>query len=172
MLNSPFDKSKPAPASRINISSRVLMVLFYVLKPVLPLVLDDWLRRERFVFESLNSSFLRVAFAFGVWFIGAIFISSWFRGLALSCLEGCTAITEASTPPNSLGHAILSLWGPEAAGISTFHVVVGFMFHVGLAALLYAIHGAKVIRWSKIVIELIPSVPLILCKQSRLTQWL
>ena len=41
---------KPAPASRINISSRGLIVLFYILNLVSPIVLDDWLRRERVMF--------------------------------------------------------------------------------------------------------------------------
>ena len=89
-------------------------------------------------------SFLCIAFAFGFWFC-AIFVSSW---LVLSDLDGCNALVSAiSTPPNSLGHLILSLWGPEAAGFFIFHVavsLVGFMLHVGLAVLLYAIHGATV----------------------------
>ena len=119
------------------------MVLFYVLKLVLPLVLDDWLRRERFVFEWSNS-FLFSGTAFGVWF-GSIFISSWFY------LEGCNALVKAiSTPPNNLGYFILS-WEPEAAGISG-SIAVSFgvtgncyliLILLGLA-FLGAIHGATV----------------------------
>jgi hypothetical protein len=41
-------------------------------------------------------------------------ISSW-QSFGFPSLEGCTAITEASTPPNSLGY-ISIFWKPEAAG--------------------------------------------------------
>ena len=90
-------------------------------------------------------SFSGTAFTFGVWFIGKIFMSSW-QFFEFLCLEGCIALTEAFTPPNSLGYISISWW-PEAAGISTFYVavsLVSFMLHVGLAGLLCAIYGATV----------------------------
>ena len=119
------------------------MVLFYTLNLISPIVLDDWLRRERFVFEGLNP-FLFLGTAFAFWFIGAIFVSSWLF-FEFLCLEGCNALIAAiSTPPNSLGYFILS-WRPEAEGFFTFHMVVGLMLILlGLAVLLYAIHGATV----------------------------
>ncbi|KAL9419531.1 hypothetical protein AB3S75_037317 [Citrus x aurantiifolia] len=50
-------------------------------------IMDDWLRRDRFVF------------------------------VASSYLEGCNFLTAAvSTPANSLAHSLLLLWGPEAQG--------------------------------------------------------
>ena len=80
------------------------MVLFYVLNLVSPIVLDDWLRCERVVFEQSEFFlFSGTAFAFGVWFIGTIFMSSW-QFFEFLCLEGCIALTEAFTPPNSLGY--------------------------------------------------------------------
>jgi photosystem II P680 reaction center D2 protein len=46
------------------------------------------------------------------------FVTSWYtHGLATSYLEGCNVLTAAvSTPPNSLGHSLLFVWGPEAQG--------------------------------------------------------
>ncbi|KAG6539831.1 hypothetical protein Mapa_018877 [Marchantia paleacea] len=50
--------------------------------------MDDWLRRDRFVFV-------------GGWFTGTTFVTSWYtHGLAT----------------NSLAHSLLLLWGPEAQG--------------------------------------------------------
>ena len=79
--------------------------------------------------------------ALGGWFTGTTSASSWYsHGLASSYLEGCNVFTAAvSTPPNSLGHAVLALWGPEAA--SDFTVCINkrwlhfFMLFVPVAGL-------------------------------------
>ncbi|KAG6539946.1 hypothetical protein Mapa_018712 [Marchantia paleacea] len=125
--------------------------------------MDDWLRRDRFVFV-------------GGWFTGTTFVTSWYtHGLASSYLEGCNFLTAAvSTPANSLAHSLLLLWGPEAqgdftrwcqlGGLWTFVALHGAFGLIGLgfhnwtlnpfhmmgvagvlgAALLCAIHGATV----------------------------
>ena len=94
-------------------------------RPGFLLILDDWLRRERFVFVGWSGILLLLAFglALGGWFTGTTYASSWYsHGLASSYLEGCNVFTAAvSTPPNSLGHAVLALWGPEAASDFTIY---------------------------------------------------
>lgn len=81
-------------------------------------VLDDWLKRDRFVFIGWSGILLFPCayLALGAWFTGITFVSSWYsHGLASSFLEGCNFLTVAvSTPPNSVGHSLLLLWGPEA----------------------------------------------------------
>jgi len=83
---------------------------------------DDWLRRERFVFVGWSGLLLlpNAYFALGGWFTGTTFVTSWYtHGLATSYLEGCNFLTAAvSTPANSMGHSLLFLWGPEAKVIS------------------------------------------------------
>lgn len=60
-------------------------------------------------------------FSTGAWLTGTSFVSSWFtHGLASSYLKGCNFLTVAiSTPPNSIGHSLLLLWGPESQGYLT-----------------------------------------------------
>jgi photosystem II P680 reaction center D2 protein len=83
-------------------------------------VVDDWLRRDRFVFVGWSGLLLlpNAYLALGGWFTGTTFITSWYtHGLATSYLEGCNFLTAAvSTPANSMGHSLLLLWGPEAQG--------------------------------------------------------
>ncbi|KAG9438750.1 hypothetical protein H6P81_021288 [Aristolochia fimbriata] len=90
-------------------------------------IMDDWLRRDRFVFVGWSGLLLFPCayFALGGWFTGTTFVTSWYtHGLASSYLEGCNFLTAAvSTPANSLAHSLLLLWGPEAQGI----LLVGFM---------------------------------------------
>lgn len=82
--------------------------------------MDDWLRRDRFVFVGWSGLLLfpTAYFALGGWFTGTTFVTSWYtHGLASSYLEGCNFLTAAvSTPANSLAHSLLLLWGPEAQG--------------------------------------------------------
>jgi photosystem II P680 reaction center D2 protein len=60
-------------------------------------------------------------------------VHSWFSYF----LEGCNVLTAAvSTPPNSLGHSLLFVWGPEAQGDLTRWFQLG-----GLWAFI-ALHGA------------------------------
>lgn len=83
-------------------------------------IMDDWLRRDRFVFVGWSGLLLFPCayFALGGWFTGTTFVTSWYtHGLASSYLEGCNFLTAAvSTPANSLAHSLLLLWGPEAQG--------------------------------------------------------
>ncbi|XBH84897.1 hypothetical protein VPH35_072957 [Triticum aestivum] len=99
--------------------------------------MDDWLRRDRFIFVGWSGLLLFPCayFALGGWFIGTTFVTSWYtHGLASSYLEGCNFLTAAvSTPANSLAHSLLLLWGPEAQGEFTrwsLHgafALIGFM---------------------------------------------
>jgi photosystem II P680 reaction center D2 protein len=103
-------------------------------------VLDDWLKKDRFVFVGWSGILLfPTAFlALGGWMTGTTFVTSWYtHGLASSYLEGANFLTVAvSTPPNSLGHSLLFLWGPEAQGDFTRWCQLG-----GLWAFV-ALHGA------------------------------
>jgi photosystem II P680 reaction center D2 protein len=101
---------------------------------------DDWLRQDRFVFVGWSGLLLFPCayFALGGWLTGITFVSSWYtHGLATSFLEGCNVLTAAvSTPPNSFGHSLLFVWGPEAQGDLTRWFQLG-----GLWAFI-ALHGA------------------------------
>ena len=83
-------------------------------------LIDDWLKRDRFVFVGWSGLLLfPCAFlAVGGWLTGITFVTSWYtHGLASSFLEGCNFLTAAvSTPANSMGHSLLLIWGPEAQG--------------------------------------------------------
>merc|ERR1719437_161224 len=102
-------------------------------------LLDDWLKRDRFVFIGWSGLLLfpTAYLSVGAWFTGTTFVTSWFtHGLATSYLEGCNFLTAAvSTPPNSLGHSLLLIWGPESQGSMTRWFQIG-----GLWSFL-AIHG-------------------------------
>ena len=83
-------------------------------------VLDDWLKRDRFVFVGWSGLLLfpTAYLAIGGWFLGTTFVTSWYtHGVASSYLEGCNFLTAAvSTPGDAMGHSLLFLWGPEAQG--------------------------------------------------------
>jgi len=78
-------------------------------------LIDDWLKRDRFVFVGWSGLLLfPCAFlAVGGWLTGITFVTSWYtHGLASSFLEGCNFLTAAvSTPANSMGHSLLLIWG-------------------------------------------------------------
>ena len=60
--------------------------------------MDDWLRRERFVFLGWSGLMLfpTAYLALGGWLTGTTFVTSRFtHGLASSYLEGCNALTVA-----------------------------------------------------------------------------
>mgnify|MGYP001794185341 FL=1 len=82
--------------------------------------LDDWLKRDRFVFLGWSGLLLFPCayMAIGAWFTGTTFVTSWYsHGLVSSYIEGCNFLTVAvSTPAESMGHSLLLLWGPEANG--------------------------------------------------------
>jgi len=81
-------------------------------------LLDEWLKRDRFVFIGWSGLLLfpTAYLAVGAWFTATTFVTSWFtHGLATSYLEGCNFLTAAlSTPANCMGHSLLLLWGAEA----------------------------------------------------------
>ena len=83
-------------------------------------VLDDWLKRDRFVFVGWSGLLLFPCayLAIGGWFLGTTFVTSWYtHGIASSYLEGANFLTAAvSTPGDAMGHSLLFLWGPEAQG--------------------------------------------------------
>ena len=85
-------------------------------------VLDDWLKRDRFVFVGWSGLLLFPCayLSIGGWFLGTTFVTSWYtHGVASSYLEGCNFLTAAvSTPGDAMGHSLLFLWGPEAQGKS------------------------------------------------------
>ena len=83
-------------------------------------ILDDWLKRDRFVFVGWSGLLLfpTAYLAIGGWLTGTTFATSWYtHGLASSYLEGANFLTAAvSTPADSMGHSLLLLWGPESQG--------------------------------------------------------
>ncbi|KAL5646564.1 hypothetical protein ACJX0J_002201 [Zea mays] len=92
-------------------------------------IMDDWLRRDRFVFVGWSGLLLFPCayFALGVGL----------QGLLFSYLEGCNFLTAAvSTPANSLAHSLLLLWGPEAQGDFTRWCQLGGLWTF------VALHGA------------------------------
>ena len=102
-------------------------------------LIDDWLKKDRFVFVGWSGLLLfpTAYLSVGGWFTGTTFVTSWYtHGLASSYLEGCNFLTAAvSTPANSMGHSLLLLWGPEAQGDFTRWCQIG-----GLWAFI-ALHG-------------------------------
>ncbi|KAM0070952.1 Photosystem II D2 protein [Helianthus debilis subsp. tardiflorus] len=103
-------------------------------------IMDDWLRRDRFVFVGWSGLLLFPCayFPIGGWFTGTTFVTSWYtHGLASSYLEGCNYLTAAiSTPANSSAHSLILLWGPEAQGDFTRWCQLGGLWT------LVALHGA------------------------------
>jgi photosystem II P680 reaction center D2 protein len=102
--------------------------------------IDDWLRRDRFVFVGWSGLLLfpTAYLALGGWLTGTTFVTSWYtHGLASSYLEGCNVLTAAvSTPANSIGHSLILLWGREAQGDLTR------WFQLGGLWTFVALHGA------------------------------
>ena len=71
-------------------------------------VLDDWLKRDRFVFVGWSGILLfPCAFlALGGWLTGTTFVTSWYtHGLASSYLEGANFLTVAVSTPAGLSGA-------------------------------------------------------------------
>ena len=95
-------------------------------------ILDDWVKRDRFVFIGWSGILLfpTAYLCVGGWFTGTTFVTSWLtHGLASSYIEGCNFLTAAvSTPANSMGHSLLLLWGPESQGIFNRWVLMGSLW--------------------------------------------
>lgn len=121
-------------------------------------VVDDWLKRDRFVFIGWSGLLLFPCayLAIGAWFTGTTFVSSWYtHGLVSSYIEGCNFLTVAvSTPADSMGHSLLFLWGPEAqwdftrwcqiGGLWTFTALHGVFGLIGFMLRQFEI--ARVVR--------------------------
>ncbi|CAN4101845.1 unnamed protein product [Withania somnifera] len=91
-------------------------------------IMDDWLRRDRFVFVGRSGLLLFSCayFIVGGCFTGTTFVTSRYtHGLAT-----------VSTPANSLAHSLLLLWGPEAQGDFTRWC------QLGVSWTFVALHGA------------------------------
>ena len=99
-------------------------------------LLDDWLRRERFVFVGWSGGLL-LPTAYLALGGGITFVSSYYSHFIGSCFpEGCNILTVAvTTPTNAVGHSLLSLWGPECM-LSTDR-----WFALGGLWLFVALHG-------------------------------
>ena len=84
------------------------------------ILLDDWIKRDRFIFIGWSGIILFPCayLTIGGWLTGISFVSSWFtHGLASSYIEGCNLLTSAvSSPANAFGHSLLLLWGAESHG--------------------------------------------------------
>ena len=103
-------------------------------------VLDDWLKRDRFVFVGWSGLLLfpTAYMAIGGWLTGTTFVTSWYtHGLASSYLEGANFLTAAvSTPADAMGHSLLLLWGPESQGDFQRWLQLGGLWNF------VALHGA------------------------------
>ncbi|MEH2358649.1 photosystem II D2 protein (photosystem q(a) protein) [Nostoc sp.] len=118
-------------------------------------VLDDWLKRDRFVFIGWSGLLLFPCsyMALGGWFTGTTFVTSWYtHGIVSSYLEGCNFLTAAvSTPANSMGHSLLFLWGPEAQGDLRRWFLIGGLwnfvaFHGVLALMGFMLRQMEIAR--------------------------
>jgi len=107
-------------------------------------LLDDWLKRDRFLFLGWSGLFLfpSAYLAVSAWFFGTTFVTSFFtHGLSSSYIEGANFLTAAvSSPANCLGHSLLLLWGREARGSLLTWLLLGglwtFIAFHGLFSLL------------------------------------
>ena len=102
-------------------------------------ILDDWLKRDRFVFVGRSGLLLfpTAYLALVGKATGTTFVTSWYtHGLASSYLEGALSHSSVSTPADAMGHSLLLLWGPEGQGDFVRWVQLG-----GLLAFV-ALHGA------------------------------
>ena len=88
-------------------------------------VLDDWLKRDRFVFVGWSGLLLlpTAYLAIGGWLTGTTFVMSWYtHGLASSYLEGANFLTAAVSTPAALWvilffyFGVLSLKGTFSGG--------------------------------------------------------
>ena len=83
-------------------------------------VLDDWLKRDRFVFIGWSGLLLLPCayLSIGGWFVGTTFVTSWYtHGIASSYLEGANFLTAAvSTLVMQWVIVFYSFGDPEAQG--------------------------------------------------------
>lgn len=119
------------------------------------LFIDDFLKRDRFIFIGWNGVLLfpLAYISLGAWFTGTTFITSWYtHGLASSYIEGCNFLTSAvSTPANSLGHSLILVWGSEIKGSFLRFFQVGGIWvliatHAVLGLLFFSIRQFEISR--------------------------
>ena len=84
-------------------------------------ILDDWLKRDRFVFVGWSGLLLfpTAYLAIGGWLTGTTFVTTRYtHGLASSYLEGANFLTACVCQrlADAMGHSLLLLWGPESQG--------------------------------------------------------
>jgi photosystem II P680 reaction center D2 protein len=117
------------------------------------ILIDDWLKRDRFIFCGWSGLLLfpTAYLSLGGWLTGTTFVTSWYsHGLVSSYLEGCNFFTAAvSTPPNSLGHSLILLWGIEAQGFFTRWLLLGGLwifiaFHGGLSLIAFSLRQYEI----------------------------
>jgi photosystem II P680 reaction center D2 protein len=118
-------------------------------------LLDDWLKRDRFIFIGWSGLLLfpSAYLSLGAWFTGTTFVTSWFtHGLASSYLEGCNFISAAvSTPANCMGHSLLLLWGREGHLSLTPWVLMGGLwpflaFHGTIGVIAFCLRQFEIAR--------------------------
>lgn len=118
-------------------------------------LLDDWFRRERFVFVGWSGCLLlpTAYLAVGGWFTGITYVSSWFTHIiGTSFIEGCNILTAAvSTPSNASGHSLLPAWGSEARGDLARWFALGGLWvflalHGGLGLVAFMLRQFEVAR--------------------------
>ena len=117
---------RPRPAPLLLYSSRALAGSSLA---ALAGLLDDWVKRDRFLFVGWSGLLLLPCayLAASAWFVGTTFVSSFYtHGLASSYLEGANFLTAAvSSPAGCLGHSLLLLWGREARGSLAAWLLLG-----------------------------------------------
>ena len=82
-------------------------------------VLDDWLKRDRFVFIGWSGLLLLPCayLSIGGWFLGTTFVTSWYtHGVASSYLEGCNFLTAAVSTLVTQWVIVYCSFGDEAQG--------------------------------------------------------
>ena len=84
-------------------------------------VLDDWIKRDRFVFVGWSGILLfpTAYLAIGGWLTGTTFRheAGTLTDSLLPILRVLIFLTAAvSTPADAMGHSLLLLWGPESQG--------------------------------------------------------
>jgi len=118
-------------------------------------VVDDWLKKDRFIFIGWSRLLLFPCayLALGRWFTRTTFVTSWYtHGLASSYLEGCNFLTAAvSTPANVFGHSLLLLWRPEARFSFSRWLLIGRLwnfvaFHRAFALIGFCLRQLEIAR--------------------------
>jgi photosystem II P680 reaction center D2 protein len=118
-------------------------------------VVDDWLKRDRFIFIGWSRLLLFPCAYLAIrgWFTRTTFVTSWYtHRIASSYLERCNFITASvSTPADSFGHSLLLLWRPEARfSLTRWFLVRGLWnfvaFHRAFALIGFCLRQLEIAR--------------------------